>query len=538
MKVSIHNRMKRCAILGMILIVASCATNKKEQLNKFSNNLCKDLLQTKPNSETYDKIFSDSFKQSLNKAQFTQMTKGIVAQYGQCQQVTQKTEQGILTILTDRGNHLSFEMRLEKNSKKLAGLFFHGVKNDLNRFRDKAQWVCQELLKVKPTFVYKNHFSKSFRKAIPYNKLTEISSNLHKDFGTCRDIEIPKNALVKEFYTIQSNGKKLVFNLVVENKNDKNLITGLLYKGEKTDIIKFSSEKEILKELKKFDGLISTLLIEEGQKILDYKSTETHALGSVFKLYVLATLSQKIANKELSWDKKYPIKNKLKSLPSGVMQNYEKGRMVTLSEMATKMISISDNTATDHLIDIVGRKEIEKYIAENGLISKKSNYTPFLKTRELFAIRAFFIEKDYMAYAEKDRKGRLKMVNKVNRKSNKKILNKLKNWDKPRHITDVEWYATPQEVCKLNFLIQKNKDTKIREIMAVNAPFAQENRSFAYTGYKGGSEPGVLEMSYLLKKNDNKWSCLFIGQNNTATNINHSKFFQLAQSILSWYGTN
>lgn len=539
MSLAYNQLMKRCAIFtAIILLFASCATNKKAQLDKFSNQLCSDLLQEKPNQKAYDEIFSDSFKQSLTKAQFAQMTKGIVSQYGQCQQVTQKTEQGILTILTDRGNHLSFEMRLENDAKSLAGLFFHGVKNDLNRFREKAEWVCQELLKEKPTFVYKNHFSKSFRKAIPYNKLTEISSGLHKQFGSCSDIEIPKNALVKEFYTIQKNGKKLVFNLVVEKMNDKNLITGLLYKGEKTDLIKFSSKKEILNELKKFDGLISTLLIEDGQKILDYKSGETHALGSVFKLYVLATLAKKVESKELDWNKKYPIKNNLKSLPSGVMQNYEKGRMVTLYEMASKMISISDNTATDHLIDILGRESIEKFISDNGLIAKKSHYTPFLKTRELFAIRAYFKDNDYQKYAEKDRKGRLKMVRKVNKKSNKKIMGKLKNWDEPRNISDIEWYATPQEVCKLNFMIQKNQDSRIKEIMALNAPFAQENRSFAYTGYKGGSEPGVLEMSYLLQKNDKKWSCLFIGQNNTAKNINHSKFFQLAQSILSWYGTN
>lgn len=537
-----QGQLKQCAktyfaSIVLLILLAGCATNKAQQMTKFSNDLCQNLLQEEPQNEVYQNIFSESFKQNLDQKQFMQMSKGIVDQYGKCQKVTQKTEQGILTLLTDRGNHLSFEIRLSKDAIKLQGLFFHGLKNDLNRFRDKAQWVCHELFKENPTFNYKNHFTKSFQQAIPYEKLVEISADLYQKFGKCDNIEIPKNALVKEFYANQKNGKKLIFNLVVEENGDKNLIAGLLFKGEKTEIIQFKSTQEILKELKSFDGLMSALIINEGNKVLDFKAGETHALGSVFKLYVLAALSERVEKGELKWEATYPIKESLKSLPSGVMQNYPKGRLISLKEYASKMISISDNTATDHLIEIVGRKYIEDFISREGLISQKSHYIPFLKTKEMFAARAFFTKQDYQKFAKANRAKKLKMLQKINQ-APQKIMSSLKSWDRPRHIADVEWYATPQEVCRLKFWLQKRPGTIIKETLALNAPFAQENASFMYSGYKGGSEPGVLEMAYLLKKNDNSWSCFFLGQNNATENINQSRFFQMAQSILKWYSKN
>ena len=82
------------------------------------------------------------------------MMRGIVDQYGECRKVTHKTEQGIITILTERGNHLTFEMRIDNSMKKLVGLFFHGVKNELNRFRDKANGFVKNLLqKILTSFI-------------------------------------------------------------------------------------------------------------------------------------------------------------------------------------------------------------------------------------------------------------------------------------------------------------------------------------------------------------------------------------------------
>ena len=51
----------------------------------------------------------------------------------------------------------------------------------------------------------------------------------------------------------------------------------------------------------------------------------------------------------------WPIRDELDSLPSGTTQDEPPGTGLPVRELALRMIAMSDNTATDHLIDLVGR---------------------------------------------------------------------------------------------------------------------------------------------------------------------------------------
>lgn len=75
----------------------------------------------------------------------------------------------------------------------------------------------------------------------------------------------------------------------------------------------------------------------------------------------------------------------LKSLPSGVLQYEPDGTQVSVSDAATKMIAISDNMATDMLINLVGRSEVEAALTAAGM-AKPSLNLPFLTTRETFVL--------------------------------------------------------------------------------------------------------------------------------------------------------
>jgi beta-lactamase class A len=68
--------------------------------------------------------------------------------------------------------------------------------------------------------------------------------------------------------------------------------------------------------------------------------------GSVLKLYVLYALGEAVAAGKISWDQPLTVTAKLKSVPSGVLQNEPVGTQITVLDAATKMITISDNTAT------------------------------------------------------------------------------------------------------------------------------------------------------------------------------------------------
>jgi len=68
------------------------------------------------------------------------------------------------------------------------------------------------------------------------------------------------------------------------------------------------------------------------------------------------------------------------------LQNWPLGTPMTLQALATMMISISDNTATDTLISVVGRQEIEQMMRRTGH-SNIAKATPLLTTLEAFALK-------------------------------------------------------------------------------------------------------------------------------------------------------
>jgi Beta-lactamase enzyme family/ORF 12 gene product N-terminal len=82
-------------------------------------------------------------------------------------------------------------------------------------------------------------------------------------------------------------------------------------------------------------------------------------LGSAFKLYVLDALGAGVASGSVSWDEPLKIGASVKSLPSGDLRLLPDGTRVSVRAAADKMISISDNTAADMLIGLLGRAAVE-----------------------------------------------------------------------------------------------------------------------------------------------------------------------------------
>ncbi|MFI7610948.1 serine hydrolase [Nonomuraea terrae] len=110
-------------------------------------------------------------------------------------------------------------------------------------------------------------------------------------------------------------------------------------------------------------------------------------IGSAFKLYVLGALAQAVAEGRLSWNEQLAIRDDYKSLPSGTLQNRPAGTMLPLSEDADHMISISDNTATDHLIHRLGRDAVQRQLSLFGHRQPDAN-VPILTTKAFFQLKA------------------------------------------------------------------------------------------------------------------------------------------------------
>jgi beta-lactamase class A len=73
-------------------------------------------------------------------------------------------------------------------------------------------------------------------------------------------------------------------------------------------------------------------------------------------------------------------------VPSGGLQDEAAGTGFELSLCAECMISISDNTTTNHLIQTLDQRNVEEAIAAAGHSDPALNF-PFLMTRELFLLK-------------------------------------------------------------------------------------------------------------------------------------------------------
>jgi hypothetical protein len=225
-------------------------------------------------------------------------------------------------------------------------------------------------------------------------------------------------------------------------------------------------------------------------------------LGSSFKLYVLGALGQAIRGGRASWDEDLAIHEQWKSLPSGVLENDPAGTELTLREYADFMISISDNTAADHLIRFLGRDAVQAQLFRFGNRSAERDI-PFLTTRELFALRSVdypALADSYLADPRAQRAAELAALDQI-------PLSQLSGWTQPEMIDQIEWFASPEDMCRTYAgLWRENAEPEMSGIggaLSVNdGGIGLDPARYPLVWFKGGSEPGVLTLNYLARASD------------------------------------
>ena len=218
-------------------------------------------------------------------------------------------------------------------------------------------------------------------------------------------------------------------------------------------------------------------------------------LGSAFKLWVLAEAARQVAAGTRHWDDVVTVGPP--SLPSGILQNWPRATPVTLQTLATLMISISDNTATDTLLTTLGRAKVDAMAEGAG------GSVPVMTTREMFALKgAPALTKQWAAGSVDDRRALL--VDHAVRIATAK-LDMSVFAGKPVAVDSVEWFASPTAMAGLLDRLSAADDTT-RAILAVNAGVDPGIAArFRYVGFKGGGEPGVLSLNYLVQAKDGRW---------------------------------
>jgi beta-lactamase class A len=259
------------------------------------------------------------------------------------------------------------------------------------------------------------------------------------------------------------------------------------------------------------------------------RADEQFAIGSTFKLWVLDALAEDIAAGRHRWDEVVPLGPR--SLPSGMTQDWPAETPVTVQTLATLMISISDNTATDTLIRLVGRERVAERVRAIGH-SDPSRMLPFLTTAESFTLKLSPpAVRD--GYAKSDDAVQERLLAGLDARKILSTANIAALNAKPTAIDSIEWFASPNDIARLLDSLRRRPDPRVQQVLGIAPTMAAELRQrFAYVGYKGGSEVGVINLTWLLRTKSGTWIAVTASWNDTKAVVDGDRFGFLAQRLL------
>ncbi len=344
-------------------------------------------------------------------------------------------------------------------------------------------------------------FAASFLAQVPGGQITAIRDHVTAPLGTFVDVSGANGQYVA---TYTHGTLKVFIHLDEQGKIDGLLLREPTLSGGNLD--------DALKGFKGLPGISSYAILKNGHEIAAYNAERALGSGSTFKLAVLNALRQQIASGKHRWSDVVALQSAWKSLPSGVLQAWPNGAPLTLATLATEMISISDNTAADSLIHIVGRDAIRPYGGSN---------VPFFTTREMFAIKS----KKNEALRARYRTGNAPQRAAVLSELDKQPLPDVGQLDQDPSLSDIEWHFTNRQLCAL---MQGVADLPL---MSVNPGVASPSQ-WKRVAYKGGSDWGVISMTTWLEAKDGAHYCVSASWNDSTAPVVETTFGTLYATVL------
>lgn len=127
-------------------------------------------------------------------------------------------------------------------------------------------------------------------------------------------------------------------------------------------------KKEIEKIISQVDGKVCINFYDLNKNDgFSINGDEKVLSASMIKLLILAELMKKISEDKFSLSDTIMMANFMKTEGDGVLKELNTGHHFTLKELATLMIIVSDNQATNILIDFLGMENINLLGKELGL---------------------------------------------------------------------------------------------------------------------------------------------------------------------------
>jgi beta-lactamase class A len=339
---------------------------------------------------------------------------------------------------------------------------------------DPAADMVQQLLTAPPEAA---QFAPAFLAAVPLTDIAALLEGLRSTIGPPTDIAVTGDTLVITTATHRMRGRI--------GLDGDGRVAMLFLEPPEPMVADLDSALAAIRAL---GTETAWLVLRDGTVLAAEGASEPLAVASAFKLGVLAVLAKDVQSGLRHWDDVVVLAATDLSLPTGILQDHPVGAPLTLHTAAALMISVSDNTATDLLIRVLGRDRIAGALGID----------PLLTTREVFALKAeSAAAAAYLAAPPGDRAA-IAVKAALTLPAGSQAMGHF--------IPGIEWHVSLDRLCALAIPLSD------LPLMAIN-PGPVPEGDWQHVAFKGGSEPGVLNFTAVLHDAGGRTLCVAISVN-------------------------
>ncbi len=386
---------------------------------------------------------------------------------------------------------------------------------------------------------YDDYFSPSFKAQVPREKLAPVVAEMNRA-GVTGIEKVEPASPWQGTVTLGLREAVVTIRLAVDPA-PPHQVSGLLIAGsELRDSAKPPATPEAaLAEMRALRGSAGYAIAKLGagkpQLIAGHNADRPYAIGSAFKLVILSELVRETNAGTRKWDDLVTLDGS--PLPGGGYTMKPKGTQVSLRELATQMISVSDNSATDILLKTLGREKVEAMMPVLGIADPARN-RPFLSTLDMFKLKGIAKGLEQGSdtrlladrYLAQDEAGRRKMLDSEVARLPLLLIDESSFRNKiPKRIDTLEWFESPNDLVRVMDWLRRNTEgpagADARAVLSKNPGLGPDARGrWQWVGYKGGSEPGVMNMTYLLQAKGGDWYVVTASWNDPAKEVEEGRF--------------
>ncbi len=372
-------------------------------------------------------------------------------------------------------------------------------------------------------------FTPAFLAQVPEAQIRGVIAQFSAQYGAVRGLEGVDAASAGAGIIHIRYERALVHMQLAIEPAPPHLVQGLQLSGAD---MQGDTIEAVLGELRALPGQVSFAVarLGEGAPVVQsgIEPDRTLAVGSTYKLFILAELSRQVQAGQRRWSDVVAVDRS--SIAGGTIAGLPRGAPVTLHTLAALMISVSDNSATDILLHTLGRENVERMMATMGVRDPARN-RPLLSTLELGLLKA--APANALAlWQQADEATRRQLLTNEYAARDAARINIALFAGNPVRIDSVEWFASASDLARVMDWLRLHADETAKAILAINPGLPPRARTVAYAGFKGGSEPGVANLTYLVQTRGGAWYAVSAGWNNPAAPVDENRLGGLAARVV------